>query len=165
MTLPRLPPVRLEHLLGAALALVALLALWPWIAPEAGSAPRLDKPAPPPPQIAPLPPQSAFSAIVDRPLFSPTRRPPPGARSSGTAAGLESRYQLLGLVVSDSVQRAWLADGARHFELGLGDKLDGWTVAKIEQDRLVLTSPAGEAVLGLRRPAEEDGVKDLPKPQ
>jgi hypothetical protein len=151
--LPPLPRLRLEHLLGAALALFALLALWPWFAPEAGSAPPPGKPAPAQPELSALPPRSAFSAIVDRPLFSPTRRPVPGAATGGK--GIETRYQLLGLVVSETVRRAWLADGARHFELGEGDKLDGWTVARIEQDRLVLTSPSGQAVLALRTPAEE----------
>lgn len=165
MTLPRLPALRLDHLLGAALTLFAVLAVSPWLVPDAGSAPRAEKPAPQAPQLAALPPQAAFSAIVDRPLFSPTRRPVPGS-ASGNAAGIEARYRLLGLVVSESVRRAWLADGTRHFELGEGDKLDGWTVARIEQDRLVLTSPAGEAVLGLRRPAEESATKEAPgKPQ
>jgi len=160
MTMPRLPAVRIDHVLGAVLALLALLALWPWIAPEAGSAPRLEKPAPAAPELAALPPPGVFSAIVDRPLFSPSRRPLPGGKSSAPGSGIESRYQLLGLVVAEDMRRAWLADGARHFELGEGDKLDGWTVAHIEQDRLVLTSPAGEAVLALRRPAEESGAAD-----
>ena len=165
MRLPHLPALRLDHLLGGAVALFVGLALWPWFVPDAGSAPRVEKPAAPPPGLAALPPQSSFSAIVDRPLFSPTRRPLPGA-GSGTATGLESRYQLLGLVVSEAVRRAWLAEGARHFELGEGDKLDGWTVSHIEQDRMVLTSPSGEAVLSLRRPAEDSTAKEPPaKPQ
>jgi hypothetical protein len=152
--MPRLPALRLDHLLGAALVLLLALALWPWLVPEAGSAPRPLKPDAPGSEIAALPPSSAFSAIVDRPLFSPTRRPVPGT-GTGSGGGIEARYQLLGLVVSETVRRAWLAEGARHFEVGEGDKIEGWTVAHIEQDRLLLTSPAGEAVLGLRRPAAE----------
>ena len=163
MNLPRLPVLRLDHLLGASLALLAALALWPWFAPDAGSAPRPENPATPPPGLSALPPATAFSAIVDRPLFSPTRRPVPGAGSGGPAAGLEARYHLLGLVVSETVHRAWLADGERHFELGEGDKLDGWTVTRIEQDRMLLASPAGEAVLSLRPPLEDGTGKEPPK--
>lgn len=166
MRLSRLPVIRLEHLLGALFALFALLALLPWLVPEAGSAPPPGKPSPPPPEISALPLQSAFSAIIDRPLFSPTRRPVPGTGSAKGGSGIEARYRLLGLVVSETVRRAWLADGARSFEIGEGEKLDGWTVAHIEQDRLVLTSPAGHAVLALRRPAEESAGKEPPaKPQ
>ena len=165
MSLPRLP-LRLDHLLGGVLLVLTLLGLWPWFAPEAGSAPRVEKPALPPPELAPLAPPATFSAIVDRPLFSPTRRPVPGTRSAAPGSGIEARYQLLGLIVSEKVRRAWLADGARHFELSEGDKLDGWTVAHIEQDRMVLTSPAGEAILALRRPVEENSGKETPgKPQ
>jgi hypothetical protein len=161
VTMPRLPALRLDHLLGAALVLLLALTLWPWLAPEAGSAPRPDKPEVPRAEIAALPPASAFTAIVDRPLFSPTRRPVPGAGGGG---GIEARYQLLGLVVSETVRRAWLAEGARHFEVGEGDKIEGWTVTHIEQDRLVLTSPAGERVLGLRRPAAESLGTEAGKP-
>jgi hypothetical protein len=164
--LSRLPPVRLEHLLGALFAVFALLALLPWLVPEAGSAPPPGKPSPPTPEISALPPQSTFSAIIDRPLFSPSRRPVPGAGSAKGGAGIEGRYRLLGLVVSETVRRAWLAEGARSFEIGEGDKLDGWTVAHIEQDRLVLSSPSGQAVLALRRPVEESAGKEpTAKPQ
>lgn len=155
MNLPTLPRFRLEHVLGIALALFAILALWPWLVPEAGSAPPPGKPAAATPELSALPRSSALSAIVDRPLFSPTRRPVPGVASANK--GIETRYQLLGIVISETVRRAWLAEGPRHFEIGQGDKLDGWTVARIEQDRLILTSPSGEAVLALRPPAEEPG--------
>lgn len=164
MRLARLSGLHTEHLLGAMLVLVIALAAWPWLAPEAGSAPRPEKVAAPSPAIAALPPQATFSAIVDRPLFSPTRRPPPGSNAATT--GIEARYRLLGLIVSETVRRAWLADGNRHFDVGEGDKLDGWTVARIDQDRLVLKSATGEAVLALRRPTEESAGKELPpKPQ
>jgi hypothetical protein len=161
--LPRLPALRFDHLLGGLVALFAVAALWPWFAPDAGSAPRPEKPASTLPGLTALPPPAVFSAIVDRPLFSPTRRPVPGAASGGPAAGLEARYRLLGLVVSETVHRAWLAEGTRHFELGEGDKLDGWTVTRIEQDRMVLTSPSGEAVFSLRRPSEDSAAKETPQ--
>lgn len=159
MTLPGLSALRLDHLLGITLALLLGLALWPWLAPEAGSAPRPEKPTAPPPALTVLPPQANFTAIVDRPLFSPSRRPAPGAGSGNRGSGIEARYQLLGLVVSENVRRAWLAEGERHFDVGEGDKLDGWTVTRIQQDRIVLTSATGQAVLALRRPAEETGAK------
>ena len=42
-----------------------------------------------------------------------------------------------------------------ELEVGEGDNLDGWRVERIEADRLVLSSAAGQAVLVLRRPAND----------
>ena len=42
----------------------------------------------------------------------------------------------------------------RRFRLGEGDSLAGWVVRRIEPDRVVLASPAGEAVLRLHAATE-----------
>jgi hypothetical protein len=47
-----------------------------------------------------------------------------------------------------------IADGERRFEIAEGATLEGWTVARIEQDRVLLSSSSGRAVLTLRRAAE-----------
>jgi type II secretory pathway component PulC len=65
--------------------------------------------------------------------------------------GIDGRYRLLGLVIAGSARHALIAPiaGGRTLELGEGEAVDGWTVTRIERDRVVLSSPAGEATLGL----------------
>jgi hypothetical protein len=134
-------------------ALLAGAALWPWF-PASEAAPRLAETAAPAgePKLAGLPPFADFSAAADRPLFSPSRRPTPNAVSF--SGGIADRYRLQGLLVAGKSRRAQLVEiaGGRIVELGEGDKLEGWTVKKIEQDRLVLSSATGEATLTVRRP-------------
>jgi hypothetical protein len=98
-----------------------------------------------------LPPLATYSAIVERPLFAPSRRPPPDA----IAPSLESRYRLLGTVGAGSKRKAFVADGSRRVELSEGDIFDGQTVKEIGQDRIVLSSPAGDTVLKLKPAAPE----------
>jgi hypothetical protein len=149
-------PVRLEtnHLLAAAATFLAAIAFYPWLAPLAapdasgrpGETPRAAA------GIAPVPAFAAFSAALDRPLFSPSRRPAATANPAGS--GLAGRYRLLGLVSAGDARHALIADGERRFEIAEGATLEGWTVARIEQDRVLLSSSSGRAVLTLRRAAE-----------
>jgi type II secretory pathway component PulC len=108
-----------------------------------------------------LPGLAAYAAIVERPLFVPSRRPPPDVTSS-----IEGRYRLLGIVGAGAKRRAFVADGTRRIEVGEGDAIDGWTVKEIEQDRVLLTSPAGDAAaLKLARAAPEPVKPEPGKPQ
>jgi hypothetical protein len=148
----RLPTLRLNHVLGALAAVFAAVAIWPWLMPPIPTS----RPAAEPSTVAPalsatnLPGLATYAAIVERPLFVPSRRPPPGATSS-----IAGRYRLLGIV-----------DGTRRIEIGEGDAIDGWTVKAIEQDRVLLTSPAGEAAaLKLARSAPEPAKPEPVKPQ
>jgi hypothetical protein len=153
------PRLRLNHLFAAAGAVLVVLGLWPWLqspsaatssaAPDAGAAA---------PALAALPPVARFSAISERPLFSPSRRPTPGEKAAAAGPGIEQRYRLLGLVSTGDTRRALLTDGKRRFAIGEGAALEGWTVARIEHDRVVLSSPLGEAVLTLQPAAGENWV-------
>jgi hypothetical protein len=137
---------------GAVILLIGL-AVWPWLAPDA--APERQVPADlsaKSPVIAALPSFTTFSAVKDRPLFSPSRRPAAHSSSVTPSPGFE-RYRLIGLLTSGEMRRALLADGDRRFEIAEGAALDGWTIARIEQDRVVLSSPAGKTVLKLPRNA------------
>ena len=159
-----LPPLRLNHLLAAGAATLAILAVWPWLqsASVATSSATLDAAASTAPELAVLPPVSRFSAIAERPLFSPARRPAPGEKAAPAGPGIEQRYHLLGLVSAGATKRALLAEGKRRFAIGEGAALEGWTVTRIEHDRVVLSSPAGEAVLTLQPAASENWVDPLP---
>lgn len=145
----------LSFALAAANCAAAALALWPWIAPVgAASAPAARPPTQDdgPPPLATLPPGASYAAIAERPLFSPTRRP--DASSAGTLSGISARYRLLGVILAREQGRALVAPiaGGRTLELGEGEAIEGWTVKRIERDRVVLFSPAGEATLEMGEP-------------
>jgi hypothetical protein len=155
VTALRLPVLRSNHALGGAAVLLAGLAVWPWLVPPTPATRPLATPqaSAPAPLLAPLPPLTTFVAIVERPLFAPSRRPPPGAAAIGPS--IESRYRLLGIVGSGPEKKAFIAEGAHRGEIAEGDTLDGWTVKEIAQDRVLLSSPAGDASLKLKPAASE----------
>jgi hypothetical protein len=156
----RLATFRVNHALGAAAIVFALLAAWPWIVPPlpATRPPAASPPSAPAANLATLPPLASFSAIVERPLFVSSRRPPPGSGSTQGAA-IENRYRLLGIVATGPRKKAFIADGARRIEIAEGDRLDGWNVTEIGQDRVRLASPSGEAALTLKLPVSADPPK------
>ena len=138
------------------IVLLAGVAIYPWAMP-ASSTPRPAQIAGKPhstPRVEALPPIARFTAVFQRPLFSPSRRPDLPERQPGAANGLGGRYQLLGVVHAGEVRRALVADGDRKVELHEGSLLDGWTALQIDHDRVVFSSSAGRAVLKLRRPGE-----------
>jgi len=145
--------LRLTVLLVSAAAFFAALAIWPWLPsatalrPGAGAA----GPAAGTGTIAALPPLANFAATIERPLFSPSRRPAAADRPAPAGTSIEIRYRLQGLVTAGHERRALLkeAAGQHRLEVGEGDMVEGWTVKRIEQDRLVLSSPSGEATLTL----------------
>ena len=137
-------------LTAGTILLLAAVAIWPWVAPTpaAGSVPLSATDLTPRP-VAPLPPAASFATIGDRPLFSPTRRPAPVASKAAPSVSA-SHYRLVGLVTEGDARHALVAEGARRIVIDDGGKLDGWTVTRIEADRVVLSSPEGEAVLSLQ---------------
>jgi len=153
--------LRTLALVAANLAIAALIAV-PLLGGDSGAgraaAPQHGANAPPP--LAPLGPFVAYAATIERPLFSPTRRPASLAAAPGAAA-IEGRYRLQGLVIAGTARHALVTEiaGGRTRELGEGDALEGWTVTRIEQDRVMLTSPAGEAMLALPSAASPDPAK------
>jgi hypothetical protein len=143
--------LRLNHALSAAALFLSAFALWPWLVPPIPETRPLAVPSPAPAAAAavPLPPLASFAATVERPLFSPSRRPAPAAVTAASPAG-ENRYRLIGIVANGPKKAAFVADNARRIEIVAGDTLDGWTVKEISQDRVTLISPAGEWILRLK---------------
>ena len=155
---PRLPAAGVQHLLGLiALALVAL-GVWPWLVqdePQPARAPAATAVAVA--TLPPMPPLAHFASVVERPLFSPSRRPDKTAPTSAATADLASRYRLIGIVTEADVRHAWLLENGRRFEIAEGDRLAGASVGRIEADRVVLLSGGSETILRLRpTPAEPD---------
>lgn len=91
-----------------------------------------------------LRPIEAFSEIVDRPVFSPTRRPPAGEDSgpevvdTTTAQRQALDVTVVGIITGPrKLALLRSASGDRLLPLAEGDDLYGWTLTGIEPFRLV----------------------------
>lgn len=91
-----------------------------------------------------LPPIAAFSEIVRRPVFSPTRRPPAGVEPESDNAGTAPLRQdgldveVVGIITGPrdlALLRSSSSD--RLMPMAEGDELSGWTLIEIEPFRLV----------------------------
>lgn len=90
-----------------------------------------------------------LSAIVDRPLFSPSRRPPaPPPEPAPVAQAPEPpppppppNLVLFGVVMDGESARAVVRAGAdkRMIRAQIGDEIDGWKVSQIEGRKVVLS--------------------------
>lgn len=80
---------------------------------------------------------SSLEAVIQRPLFSPSRRPwmPPASTVNTESVGALDTFELVGVVISDSVRRALIRppDGARTLSLAEGDRLDGWRLNRVDE--------------------------------
>lgn len=96
-------------------------------------------------------PLEQLRAIVDRPLFSPRRRPPaeppPVAQVPVDSAPPPAPpiVVLLGVVMDGQNARAVVRVGAdkRLLRAQMGDDIDGWKVAQIDGRKVVLASQDG----------------------
>lgn len=101
------------------------------------------------------------STILNRPLFSTTRRPPRGAAASGTAgAGLP---RLSGVMVSGSQTRAIFAGaaGAKAVIAGEGARVGAYVVQSIGAGQVTLVGPDGPLVV---RPAFDAAARSAALP-
>ena len=86
-----------------------------------------------------------LSATVDRPLFSPSRRPPPGPVAQPPQPPVPPapppNLVLSGIVMDGKNARAVVQLGAekRILHAQIGDNIAGWTVSRIEGRKLVLS--------------------------
>jgi general secretion pathway protein N len=121
-------------------ALVALEGSAPSSPPvsEAPAAAGASKAAEPAPAFS-LAPLTTFSAVTDRPLFSPDRRPAPEASET---LGSWSALSLAGIVVTPESREVLIAHGnpAKTVHLQEGQSVDGWVVRAIEPDRIVVAN-------------------------
>ncbi len=103
-----------------------------------------------------LPPIAAFAQIVQRPVFSPTRRPPSDAQDEPEIAdAAPSRRDPLDVVVVGIITgpreiallRSTSSD--RLVPLAEGETLSGWTLTDIEPFRLVFRREDDERIVEL----------------
>ncbi len=113
---------------------------------EAPIAPRFDPP-----------PIEQFAAIVERPIFTATRRtarrqpvaPPAPASSRGLILG---RYQVVGVVVTPGNRLVLLKrlGGAETIRLKEGEEIDGWTLVNVTRNDVVLESGGRQEKIEVR---------------
>jgi type II secretion system (T2SS) protein C len=149
------PARRLSLLLLLGIGACAAASGWTLMkpAPSAGTAaPAAAKAAAPPVERA-LGPLVEFGETAARPLFAESRRP---AAAPAAAPPRKATLRLEGVIAIGATKHALLRDngGNRRFRVGEGDEVAGWTVRRIERDRVVLASPDGEITLETGHPAE-----------
>jgi hypothetical protein len=92
-----------------------------------------------------------LSVMLDRSLFSPSRRrapaPPPVVQAPAPAElpPAPPNLVLLGVVMDGESARALVRAGADHrlLRAQMGDEIDGWKVAQIDSRKVVLASQDG----------------------
>ncbi len=99
-----------------------------------------------PPPLAALPDQPSysvapvadFSAILERPLFSPTRRPPAEGVAAVVDPEPELQVTLVGVIISSEEQIAIVKprDATSFARLSVGDSFQGWALDSIEPSRI-----------------------------
>lgn len=92
----------------------------------------------------------SYDAVLERPLFSPTRRPP---EEEAVALPVLSDfdYVLKGVLIDDSARIALLRrySDDRVIHLKEGDALDGWRLKVVAADYVVVERDGREEVLEL----------------
>ncbi len=88
-----------------------------------------------------------FSQMVERPLFAPSRRPPVAEKGNAAVkpAALADPFELMGIAKTNQQSIALirrLTDGA-SFRLQVGDMIDNWMLAKIDQKSILLNRDDG----------------------
>ena len=105
-----------------------------------------------------LAPVEDFSEVLDRPLFSPTRRPPAEGAVPAPDSEPELEVTLVGVIISSEEQIAIVKpkDGSRLLRLSVGDSFQGWAVDSIEKSRIIFRRGDIEEIFEL--------TYDLPPP-
>jgi type II secretory pathway component PulC len=91
-----------------------------------------------------------YQAVLERPLFSPNRRPPLEDPMM-TSVSKDFDFELKGVVIDDDVRTALFrrrADG-QIVRLTKGDEIEGWRLLEVELDFVVIERDGQEEVLEL----------------
>ena len=126
--------------------------------------------------LAPAPAEAQFAAIVQRPLFSPWRRPAeprpvakpvvsetPAPQPAPRRRFAKGRYRLLGVVIDEEHPVAVLKVRERRglLHLRTGDEIDGWWVVGIERGTVNLKSGRAIERIVLRETGRRSAVLEL----
>ncbi|BFO57367.1 hypothetical protein AVXHC19_41700 [Acidovorax sacchari] len=143
------------HLLLFVNAILALVLLWMWLSPDGTLRNvRWQPPEPRKSDISGLLPvlpavgtadTRAFIAMLERPLFSATRRPPPPPPPSASEPPQDnlSSARLSGVYSGGGEGGVIILVAGKQRRLRMNDNIDGWVLKSI-QDRVVSFSRGGE---------------------
>lgn len=124
--------------------------------------PSLAAPVPSQPVLA-MPDKASLAVILERPVFSQTRRP------SGAPAGAQATidFTLSGVVISTYQRSALVQPGKAGIvqRLKEGDEIAGWTLIQITPDRIIVRRGAEEAEMLLNYAAPAPPVSSTPVPR
>jgi hypothetical protein len=116
-------------------------------------------------------PESDFAAIMERPLFTPDRRPPdvtpppqPEEDLSAEVAELTKVDVSATLILSPSDASVWLRDPASNelVRFRLGDEYEGWRIAEILSDRVLFERQGVRETLELHNFSQGKPVSGAP---
>jgi hypothetical protein len=124
---------------------LAVAVRWQWRQPPAtievaatAPAPTTPTPLAPAPDFTP-PAFGEFAETLERPLFSPTRRPaPPSSEPEPTLDTPTGDFILIGVVITPTESLALVQQkGAQApIRIALGQMVNGWTLETVEADRV-----------------------------
>ncbi len=112
-----------------------------------------------------FPPLESFSAVTDRPLFSPTRRPSP--QGSDDSLGSWSSLVLAGIIIAPQSREALIVHGKPQVMAHVqeGQTIEGWVVTSILPDHIVLSGGGSDHELRLLdKPKPAAGPGPVPAP-
>lgn len=133
-------------------------------APPAAAPSRAAPPAPP--AAVKLPALAAYAEVMQRPLFSASRQPPP-PEVGQDLLGKSGSFVLLGIVLAPDDKAVLIQHGhpVEIARLKEGQAVEGWTLLSILPDRITLQHGASEVELKLRDRAAGSGTKRPPPPR
>ncbi len=104
-----------------------------------------------PPAIPPARAAESFTDMIERPLFTASRRPAPAAAEPDAGDLLLGRYRLSGVVVTPTRRIVLLreADSGKTLRVAQGESVGGWLVADVTRARIVLESKDDRRVIRL----------------
>ena len=109
--------------------------------------------------------EAAIAEILERPLFSPARHPPEvqfasNSEETSNETPPQIHGRLAGVMIRPGTREALFARvGQRPVAVKIGGEIDGWRIAAIEMDRVVLSSVFGTQTL---RPTNDPKVVRAP---
>lgn len=127
-------------------------------APPATALPRFD-----------APPAESLTLLVERPLFTATRRPPPAGTTEPAAAApapdtslILGRYRLSGVVVTPDRRLVLLTrkGGSATIGVAKGEMLDGWAVTEVEREFIVFERDARKKTYFVRDSTEVENTTE-----
>lgn len=106
-----------------------------------------------------------FVGLLERPLFSPTRRPPPPASSKDQEQGSDSGLgELSGIIEGQGAGGAIVQIGGKARRVQLHESVEGWTLSAVKERSATFTRAGQSRVLQLPRAKLQNGPA-LPPPE